>query len=302
MAEQIANIERQTPPIPEVGWPAHLGPGDNFVSDHFPRPPPPPPPHGAPFVGFLAVLSACVTSGLAGVWFEKVVKGGACKSSKPLDAEADDNNDDDSASTPPLDLSSCAVWLSALQLSLFSLAPALVPVLVKMYAGADEYSDSPYPDIRAPWRNFGTWAWSIVALQTAGGLVTALVVRWADNILKCFAVALALLLTSVLSIPLFAFELTSSFVLGAGLTLCATVLYQRAAGEQQKNNHEGEKHNATSRDDHGYYLNGKRRHGREEGDVLFDAGTSMSSSGKDEEAIALMPTKSLANGHKRELK
>ena len=89
-------------------------------------------------------------------------------------------------------------------------------------------------DVTAPWRNFGAWAWSIVVLQTVGGLVTACVMRWADNILKCFAVALALLLTSMLSIPLFDFHLTPSFVVGASLTLLATASYQVPSGNKAK--------------------------------------------------------------------
>ncbi|KAG8924395.1 hypothetical protein FRC01_011569 [Tulasnella sp. 417] len=52
-----------------------------------------------PMKGFLAVSSACVTSGLAGVYFEMVLKG-----------------------------SQSDLWVRNVQLSLFSLLPALVPV------------------------------------------------------------------------------------------------------------------------------------------------------------------------------
>ncbi|CAO1626625.1 unnamed protein product [Sympodiomycopsis kandeliae] len=349
MAEEIAAIERRMPPPPPPPFPQD-GQPNGFL---YPPPPPPPPsgahhyPGGSPLLGFLAVLSACVTSGLAGVWFEKVVKGGACgskdqptahqdrsapathtrsdsitgsyaasksisrsRSPQPLpsdhceqsehysspsssssgsssssnssshsnikdDLEWRSGNVASTSEQSSLDLpSSCTVWLSALQLSLFSLAPALVPVLVKMYASNPDTLSNPglSPDFSAPWRNFGSWAWGIVALQTIGGLVTACVVRWADNILKCFAVAFALLITSVLSIPLFQFQMTPSFIIGAGLTIVATLMYQRV----QYTSKEGAEYKVQT------------RWSEEDGndsEVIFDRKDQ-----EDHDHIALLPT------------
>ena len=49
--------------------------------------------------------------------------------------------------------------------------------------------------------------------------------KYADNILKCFATALAVLSGTLLSVPLFGFELTQTFALGASCTVGATALY-----------------------------------------------------------------------------
>jgi UDP-sugar transporter A1/2/3 len=59
-----------------------------------------------PFKGFMAVTAACLTSGLAGVYFEMVLKG----------SKAD-------------------LWTRNIQLSLFSLIPALLPVLLSGSSG-----------------------------------------------------------------------------------------------------------------------------------------------------------------------
>lgn len=247
---------------------------------------------GSSMTGFLAVLCACFTSGLAGVWFEKVLKRSGGRDATPVqnhqqqqrqheafqpgevifseDSTKDRSDYDEEASaeedqahhrsvhrvprlfgrssppaysvsrhastreSSPHQSENIDLWVRNLQLSMFSLVPALVPVIARSFKRAQPLASEGDAiviewDPSAPWRHFGVWAWTIVALQTFGGLVTACVMRWADNILKCFAVALALLVTSLLSIPLFDFELTPSFVLGASLTLVATALYQQRA-------------------------------------------------------------------------
>jgi UDP-sugar transporter A1/2/3 len=52
--------------------------------------------------------------------------------------------------------------------------------------------------------------------------------RYADNIVKCFATAIAIVLDIVLSIPIFHFIPSWSFVVGAPLVIVATVLYSMA--------------------------------------------------------------------------
>ena len=104
-----------------------------------------------PVKGFLAVFSACFTSGLAGVWFEKVLKG------------------------TPTDL-----WVRNVQLSLFSLPPALLPVLFNNSASQQGAFVQP----RSVFHNFTALTWLVIFIQVAGGLLTALVIKFADNLLK----------------------------------------------------------------------------------------------------------------------
>lgn len=93
-----------------------------------------------PIRGFLAVTAACFTSGLAGVYFEMVLKG-----------------------------SSADLWVRNVQLSMWSLIPALFPVVVGLVYDGRGIGDM--------FKNFGGWAWITVLTQVFGGLVTALVIK-----------------------------------------------------------------------------------------------------------------------------
>ena len=90
-------------------------------------------------------------------------------------------------------------------------------------------------------QGYTTWTWAAILCQALGGLVVAVVVkyahtplyiywrksppRYADNILKGFATSLSIILSCLASVYLFDFEITASFVLGAGFVLYATHLY-----------------------------------------------------------------------------
>jgi hypothetical protein len=68
----------------------------------------------------------------------------------------------------------------------------------------------------------------VILLQAVGGLVVAGVLKYADNILKCFAVAISMILGAVCSRLVYKEgpELTDPlFVSGTALVLLATVLY-----------------------------------------------------------------------------
>lgn len=52
--------------------------------------------------------------------------------------------------------------------------------------------------------------------------------KYADNIVKCFAAALAILSGTLLSVPIFGFELSPIFSLGVACTISASVLYSWA--------------------------------------------------------------------------
>ena len=109
-----------------------------------------------PLRGFIAVTMACLTSGLAGVYFEFILKAS-------------------SGSTPPPDL-----WVRNTQLSLFSLIPALFPLLI-MPSGPEGIGW--LGRVMASFSNFNGWAMGTVLTQTFGGLITAVVIKYSDNIM-----------------------------------------------------------------------------------------------------------------------
>ena len=146
--------------------------------------------------GLLAVLSACMTSGLAGVYFEMVLKG-----------------------------SKTDLWIRNVQLSFFSFLPALLPVFMPNFNpfSVNLNPISP-PSSQGVFANFGFWAWAVVLTQVVGGLVTALVIKYSDNIMKGFATSLAIIFSFIAGVILFHFQVTLSFVVGTVVVVGATYL------------------------------------------------------------------------------
>jgi UDP-sugar transporter A1/2/3 len=142
--------------------------------------------------GFMAVVAACFTSGLAGVYFEMVLKN-----------------------------SQTDLWVRNVQLSLFSLLPALAPVIFNQGTRPGQNLLSILFD------NFGGWAWTTVFVQVLGGLVTAMVIKYSGNILKGFATSLSIVLSFLASVSLFDFQISITFILGSTIVLIATCLYNQ---------------------------------------------------------------------------
>lgn len=67
--------------------------------------------------------------------------------------------------------------------------------------------------------------WSLVLIQALGGLIVAVVVKYADNIMKGFAAALSIVLCGFTSVNLFGFAPTASFLMGSVVVIGATLLY-----------------------------------------------------------------------------
>ncbi|KAJ2782092.1 UDP-galactose transporter Gms1 [Coemansia interrupta] len=145
----------------------------------------------APVLGLLTVGLACVLSGLAGVYFEKVLKG-----------------------------SRQSVWLRNVQLSLFSTVPALFGVL---------FVDGRGVRLDGFFYGYSRWTCAAIACQALGGLIVAVVVKYADNILKGFATSISIVLSCLASVWLFGFRITPPFVVGAALVIYATYLYGAAS-------------------------------------------------------------------------
>ncbi|KAG0037398.1 hypothetical protein BGZ82_002593 [Podila clonocystis] len=139
------------------------------------------------FVGLMAVLIACVLSGLAGVYFEKILKG-----------------------------SQGTIWLRNIQLSLFSLPFSLMAVYLKDGEGVTE---------QGFFAGYDMLVVTAIACQSAGGLIVAVVVKYADNILKGFATSISIVISAIASVAIFGSKIGSIFMFGTMLVLGATYLY-----------------------------------------------------------------------------
>ena len=67
--------------------------------------------------------------------------------------------------------------------------------------------------------------WAVVLLQAGGGLLVAMVVKYADNILKGFATSLSILFSCTVSYFLFNFQANAQFSLGAVLVVYSAYIY-----------------------------------------------------------------------------
>ncbi|CAL2040798.1 unnamed protein product [Caenorhabditis brenneri] len=152
--------------------------------------------HENSILGFIAVLIACVLSGFAGIYFEKILKG-----------------------------SNVSIWIRNIQLALPSIFFAFLFASVK--DNSSLYADGLNPvDI---WNNMlqgFDWAvWVTVAINAFGGLVVAVVIKYADNILKAFATSLAIVLNCIAAYFLFDFRPSLLFLLGASGVIVAVFAY-----------------------------------------------------------------------------
>jgi len=146
-------------------------------------------PEQNPILGAIAVFTASVTSGFAGVYFEKILKS-----------------------------SSNSTWARNIQLGSFGFIFAFLIGYLNDFA---EYSSKGF---FYGW-NFNVVL--LVFNHAIGGLIVAFVVRYADNILKGFASSFSIILSSICSVYLFDFRLSWLFVVGTTLVLLACYLYQQ---------------------------------------------------------------------------
>ena len=65
----------------------------------------------------------------------------------------------------------------------------------------------------------------VVAISAAGGLLVAFFLRYLDAILKNFAATAAIVLSTAASIPMFGFQPTLEWLLGAAVVVVAIMLY-----------------------------------------------------------------------------
>jgi len=141
--------------------------------------------------GLLAVVAASLTSGLTGVYFEKVIKDS---------------------------LSSVSLWTRNVQLSFFSLFPALI-IGVWWQDGRDISSHGFFV-------GYNWIVWTTISLQAFGGIMVAVCITYADNIAKNFAASFSIVVSCVLSAMFFESPLTMNFMVGTAIVLLAVYLYQ----------------------------------------------------------------------------
>src|SRR5437763_10677841 len=91
---------------------------------------------------------------------------------------------------------------------------------------------------------------SAIACQAIGGIIVAMVVKYADNILKGFATSISIILSFLASVYLFDFIVTSTFLMGATFVLIATYMYSKPEPPKEtSSNNDKEKKEKSENDE-----------------------------------------------------
>jgi len=144
------------------------------------------------FIGMVAVLMACCCSGFAGVYFEKILKNSA----------------------------KVSLWTRNIQLGLFGTLTGIIGAFLK---DGDKISEHGF------FFGYNKVVWAVIFNQAFGGLLVAVVIKYADNILKGFACSLSICVSAVVAYFLFEFEISMAFVTGTSLVISAVYLYSLPA-------------------------------------------------------------------------
>jgi len=146
----------------------------------------------AALVGITAVLASSVLSGFANVYFERVVKQ-----------------------------SSVSLWVRNVQLGLFSIPQAAALML----------ADRALISSQGPLIGFTPLVWGVVLLKAFGGLLVAGVVKYADNVLKTYATAIAIILTCIITTITTHVAPSVGFIQGMMLVISSIFLYNFGAAK-----------------------------------------------------------------------
>lgn len=140
--------------------------------------------------GLAAVLASCFLSGFTGVYFEKLVKH-----------------------------TRQSLWIRSLQLAIFGFVFGLAAVYVQ---------DSEQVSTGGFFQGYNSTTVMVVVLQAVGGMLVALVMKYADNILKGFATSVSIVLSTIMSYYLLGdFVPSTEYFIGAGVVIAATFIYSR---------------------------------------------------------------------------
>ena len=76
---------------------------------------------------------------------------------------------------------------------------------------------------------FNTVVWVAVALNALGGVAVSMALKFADNILKTFAVGISIVLNAVASALLFDVPVTARVIVGVNMVVLSTLLFNLAS-------------------------------------------------------------------------
>lgn len=142
-----------------------------------------------PWLGFLAGVVACIMTGFAGIYFEKILK-----------------------STPQ------SIFIRNIQLGVIGIVVGLITVGI---------SDGASVQQKGFFYGYDVFVWAVVVIHGVGGIIVAAVQKYADNILKGFAASGAIVIAAAISIYVLDFHLSAQFIVGSFLVIVAIYMYSK---------------------------------------------------------------------------
>ena len=119
-------------------------------------------------LGFIAAIAGCIVSAGASVYFEKILK---------------DSN------------TQASLWIRNVQLAFYSLFPALFVGV--MFVDGEEVARHGF------FMGYNWTVWTTISFQAFGGVLASLCVKYADNIVKSFAMSISILVSLCASVLFF---------------------------------------------------------------------------------------------------
>lgn len=142
-------------------------------------------------LGFLAIMVSTLSSGFAAVYTEKIFKTVTVN-----------------------------IWVKNAQLALWSVGIGAAAVILNDGPSVMEYGF---------FTAYTPQVWCTIVLQAFGGIVVAIVVRFADSVAKGFATGLSLVGTCALSAFIFNFVVTPAYLTGTALVLFSIYAYSSSS-------------------------------------------------------------------------
>jgi len=141
-------------------------------------------------IGVITIILGCLLSGLSGVYFEKILKK-----------------------------SKVTIWARNVQLSLFS--------IILGYIVGVLFFDGEIVKKKGFFTGYTPWTILTIIAQAFHGILIAIVVIYADNILKGFATSISIILSCIISYYVLNFNITIIFTVGCALVIYATYVYSK---------------------------------------------------------------------------
>ena len=161
-------------------------------------------------IGIVAVLLSSLLSGFANVYFEKVLKEAECEFEDSCELSEDGRRPQANA---PVSL-----WVRNVQLAIFSIPQA---ALLLLFSSQSRSVIAEHGLLAG----FTPLVWLVTLLTACGGLLIAAVVKYADNVLKTYATAIAIVVTCIIGTVTTGVAPAPGFLCGMALVLLSMLMY-----------------------------------------------------------------------------